>query len=108
MNEVSRQLMKTQLRNNLLQGCSGQIMGHQVCIAAKKMCGPLSHCCFSLFVRSNALNKVPKTVMSQSSVPKLSQVQTYVVPDVRKGVRTPSTRTMFFTPGRARVFLLFV
>ncbi|TNN48875.1 hypothetical protein EYF80_040951 [Liparis tanakae] len=34
--------------------------------------------------------------------------KTHVVPDSRKGVRTPSTRTTFFTPGRARVFLLFV
>lgn len=58
MNEVNRQVMKTQLRDNLLQGCSGQIMGHQVCIAVKNKSGPLSHCRFSLFVRSNALNKV--------------------------------------------------
>ncbi len=34
-------------------------------------------------------------------------ILTYIVPDWRKGVRTPSTRTMFFTPGLARVFLLF-
>lgn len=38
----------------------------------------------------------------------LKTKQTYVVPDKRKGVRTPSTRTMFFTPGRASVFLLSV
>lgn len=36
------------------------------------------------------------------------RAEAYVVPDNRKGVRTPSTRTMFFTPGRASVFLLFV
>ena len=29
----------------------------------------------------------------------------YCVPEVRKGVRTPSTRTMFLTPGFARDFL---
>lgn len=33
---------------------------------------------------------------------------THVVPDIRNGVRTPSTRTMFFTPGLAKVFLLLV
>ena len=33
-------------------------------------------------------------------------LHTYEVPDNRKGVLTPSTNTMFFTPGFARVFLL--
>lgn len=31
---------------------------------------------------------------------------TYVVPDCKNGIRTPSTTTMFFTPLLAKVFLV--
>lgn len=71
---------------------------------------------FLIIFRSNNLLCSYQSIINlswlEAPVSKLSHnkryVVTYVVPDNRKGVRTPSTSTMFFTPGRASVFLLFV
>lgn len=104
----TQQSQQAASRNNLLEGSSGQVMGHQISIAVRNKGGPLNLCQVSVFVQSNSVNKSANCATWQDLSWKLCQTLTYVVPDVRKGVRTPSTRTMFFTPGRAKLFLLFV